>query len=79
MILSGGAVVDGPESVLLQLNNLEGSFAETVFRIDPAAYTGDRLDFFVETSVPGRHTYGVAKGVLMGEPDKKTMEETGDV
>ena len=59
-----GAQVCGMDSVELQLNNLEGSYAETEFEINMEQYTGSRLDFVIDVSLVGRHSSGCMKVTL---------------
>jgi len=57
--------LEGPESVLLPLNNLVGSKAEVEFSLITDYYESHRLEVIVDVSLEGRHSSGSAKITLM--------------
>ena len=63
--LPAGASVCGSSSVELPLNNLMGACAETEFEISTDMFEGSRLEFIIDVSLVGRHSYGAIKVTLM--------------
>jgi len=55
----------GSKSVELQLNNLVDSCAETEFELCTDMYEGSRLEFIIDVSLIGRHSYGAMKVTLL--------------
>ena len=52
-------------NVLLPLNNLSGTYAETDFIINVDNYTGARLELVIDCSLEGRHSSGLVKVSLL--------------
>ena len=59
-----GVDLDGANSVSLPLNNLWGASAEAEFTFLADPFTNSRLEFVVEVSLEGRHSYGCVKVVM---------------
>lgn len=59
-----GVTVIGSKAVLLPLNNLHGSIAETTFEIQATEYYQPKLECIIDVSLEGRHSSGQAKIVL---------------
>ena len=66
-LMPDGVVLLGGGSVLLPLNNLSGSFAETEFEFVPESSLTGKLEFLIEISLEGRHSSAAVKVVLMGK------------
>ncbi|MDY4670033.1 MAG: ADP-ribosylglycohydrolase family protein [Oliverpabstia sp.] len=67
LYLPEGAEVNGSNQVELPLNNLVGACAETEFEISTEFYNGSRLEFVIDASLVGRHSFGCAKVTLLCE------------
>jgi ADP-ribosylglycohydrolase len=60
-----GIEIIGARSVLLPLNNLAGSRAETEFSFSAASYPEAKLELIVDVALEGRHSSGTVKITLM--------------
>ncbi len=60
-----GIEMKGAKSVLLPLNNLYGSSANTEFEFNADQFESSKLEFVIDVSLEGRHSSGSMKVTLM--------------
>lgn len=63
--IPAGIEMLGGNSVMLPLNNLHQSCAETEFEFSVDNYQGAKLEFVIDVSLEGRHSSGAMKVTLM--------------
>lgn len=69
LFLPEGAAAENGNSVMMPLNTLIGSKAETEFTINADEFKGTKLEAVVDVSLEGRHSSGDLKLTLMRNID----------
>lgn len=65
--LPEGVTVNGASSVMLQLNNLHRYTADASFELNTENFTGEKLEFLLDISLNGRHSYDAVKVTLFAK------------